>query len=137
MTLTSSARAIALSGLAATALAGCGSSIHSQPGSTVPVASAKPLGYGVVDRARRPYFTCIRAAGLPVVDVGSSTLQVGPQPAGPTIHFEATPGGAQEQQIDGQAQGAEAIGAAQLYVHGAPDAELEKIENCLDQGVTG
>lgn len=138
--LTSSARAIALVGLASAALAGCGGGIKPVAGSDVPASSSKPLGRGVVDQAREPYYKCIRAAGLPVVKVGRTPaegLQVGALPAGPTIAFAPSPGSAEGEQMTGQAQGAEVIGAALLYVHQAPDAELAKIEDCLDQGVTG
>ena len=53
------------------------------------------------------------------------------------VAFAPSPGSAEGEQMTGQAQGAEVIGAALLYVHQAPDAELAKIEDCLDQGVTG
>ena len=132
---------IALAGLAAAALAGCGSGFKPVAGSAVPAASALPLGRGVVDQARQPYYTCIRAAGLPVTKVGYETLQVGPLPSGPTIHFAPDPPAAEQEQIDAaaypQAQGAENIGAALLYVHAAPDSELATIEACLDQHVKG
>jgi hypothetical protein len=142
--LTRSARAIALLGLATAALAGCGSQFAPQAGSTVSASSSLPGGRGIIDRARKPYYTCMRAAGLPVVLVGrapAEVLQVGALPAGPTIEFASFPQVAEGEQIDAaaypQAQGAEVIGAALLYVHSASDAELTKIENCLDQGVKG
>lgn len=137
MKLTSSARAIAMSGLAAAALAGCGSSFTAVPGSNVPAASSKPLGYGVVDQASLPHTKCMQAAGLPAVRVGQTKIQVGSLPAGPTVVFAADPNAAENEQITGQAQGAEVIGAALLYVHGAPDPELAKLEACLQQGVAG
>jgi len=134
-------RAIALACTVAAALAGCGSQITPVAGSTVPAASPLRLGRGVADQAREPYFACLRAAGLPVAEVGASpaeVLQVGALPAGPTIDFASTPGGAQQEQMTSlQAQGAEVIGAALLYVHQAPDTELSTIEKCLDQGVKG
>ena len=65
------------------------------------------------------------------------TLQVGALPVGPTIHFAPDPPVAEGDQINGTAAGAEAIGAALLYVHTAPDAELATIEGCLDQSVKG
>jgi hypothetical protein len=134
---TSSIRALALTGLTAAALAGCGSSFKPVAGSDVPAASSKPLGYGVVDRAPLPHFECIRAAGLPVAQIGLTSLQVGALPGGPTIDFAPDPNAAEAEQIEGKAQGAEVIGAALLYVHAAPDAELAKLEACLDEGVAG
>ena len=130
-------RALALSGLAVTALAGCGNSFKAVAGTDVPAATAKPLGYGVIDVAPRPHAQCIRAAGLPATRLGLTTIQVGALPAGPTIVFAPDPNAAEAEQITNQAPGAEVIGAALLYVHGAPDPELAKIEACLDQGVAG
>jgi hypothetical protein len=135
--LSSSARAIAVSGLAAAALAGCGSSFKAVAGSSIPDASSKPLGYGVIDQAPLPHTKCIRAAGLPAVRIGLTKIQVGSLPAGPTIIFAPDPNAAEAEQIEGKAPGAEIIGAAALYVHGAPDSELAKLEACLDQGVAG
>ena len=135
--LSTSARAIALTGLAAVALAGCGNSFATVAGSAVPAATKKPLGYGVINHAPLPHATCMRAAGLPAVTVGLTGIQVGALPAGPTVEFAPDPNAAEALQIEDKAQGAEVIGAALLYVHGAPDAELKKVEACLAQGVAG
>jgi hypothetical protein len=135
--LTSTVRAIVLAGMAVAALAGCGSSFKTVAGSNVPAATGKPLGFGVVDQAPLPHTKCIRAAGLPAVRVGPASIQVGSLPSGPTVVFAPDPNAAEAEQIQGQAQGAEVIGASVLYVHGAPDAELKKVEACLDQGVAG
>ena len=133
----SSGRVLALAGLAAAVLAGCGSSFKAVAGSNVPAPAAERLGYGVVDVAPRPHAQCMRQAGLPATRIGLTTIQVGPLPGGPTVVFAADPNGAEMEQITGQAAGAEVIGAALLYVHGAPDTELAKIEGCLDMGVAG
>lgn len=137
MKLTSSARAIVLSGLAAAALAGCGNSFATVAGSNVPAATKKPIGYGVVDQASLPHTKCMQAAGLPAVRVGQASIQVGSLPVGPTVVFAPDPNAAEAEQIQNQAQGAEVIGASLLYVHGAPDAELATIEACLREGVAG
>jgi hypothetical protein len=80
---------------------------------------------------------CLRAAHLPVQEVGRTTLQIGPLPAGATIRFQPTAGLAEGLQLQGVrwAQGAEVIGAALLYPHQAPDWQLTAIENCLGAGV--
>ncbi|MDQ6778392.1 MAG: hypothetical protein M3071_19720 [Actinomycetota bacterium] len=135
--LTSTVRAIALTGMAAAALAGCGSSFKSVPGSSVPAPTAKPIGFGVVDQAPLPHTKCMRAAGLQAVRVGPATIQVGSPPAGPTVVFAPDPNAAEAEQIQGVAQGAEVIGASVLYVHSASDTELSKVEACLRQGVAG
>jgi hypothetical protein len=130
--------------LVAIGCAGCGGQFAPVAGSNVPASTSVPLGRGILDRARKPYFTCLHAAGLPVTLVGQAPaeeLQIGPLPGGPTIKFASFPQVAEGEQIDAQsypqAQGAEVIGAALLYVHSAPDAELAKIETCLDRGVKG
>jgi hypothetical protein len=80
---------------------------------------------------------CLRAAHLPVQEVGPSTLQVGPPSTGATVKFQPTTGLAEGLQLRGvgSAQGAEVIGAALLYPHQAPDWQLTAIENCLSAGV--
>jgi hypothetical protein len=123
--------------LAAATVAGCASSFKQVAGSDIPASSTKPLGRGVIDHAPLPHYTCIRAAGLPATQIGLTTIQVGALPAGPTIVFDDDPNTAESEQIKVQAPGAEVIGAALLYVHGAPDAELAKLEACLDEGVAG
>jgi hypothetical protein len=99
-----------------------------------------PQGRGNVDDPRIDspnHVACLRQDKLPVQLVGDSGLQIGPLPSGPTVQLEPTPGGAQNVQIQGQAQGAEVIGSALLYPHAAGDAELSAIESCLAVGVTG
>jgi hypothetical protein len=82
-------------------------------------------------------FACLLAHHLPARKVGDTVIQVGALPAGPTVRFLPTQGAAQELQIDGQVEGAEVIGSALLYPHQAGDAELEQVENCVAEGVTG
>lgn len=135
--LISAVRAIAVSGIAVAALAGCGSSFKTIAGSNVPAATQKPIGYGVVDQASLPHTKCLQAAGLPAVRVGPTTIQVGKLPSGPTIQFAPDPNAAEAEQIRGQAQGAEVIGASLLDVNGASDKELKIVEACLAQGVAG
>ena len=65
------------------------------------------------------------------------TIQVMTRPSGPTIEFQATPGAAQDVQIKGLSQGAEAIGSALLYPNQATDKLLNKVEPCISKGVTG
>lgn len=114
----------------ALALAGCGA-IKLQPN-----AGSR----GVVDNeaSNNPdHLACIRGAGLPATEVNPHQLQVGPLPTGPTVVFTPTPGAAQAQQIYGQAQGAEVIGSALVWVNQGSQSELQTIENCLAEGVTG
>jgi hypothetical protein len=89
---------------------------------------------GRVDDPRASHVPCLRAAGLPIQEIGMSDLVVG---NGISVHFDASVNGAQEDQIRGQAPGAEVIGNALLYPGQAPDGKLGAIEGCLDIGVKG
>lgn len=118
-------------GVVAAAIALCGCSSVVKP----------PQGHGKLDDPRTyaagNHLKCIRQQHLPVREVGRTGMQIGALPAGPSVWFEPTPGAAQAQQINALAGGAEVIGAALLYTHGAGDAELKAIETCLATGVSG
>ncbi len=120
-------KALAAAVLAAISLAACGS------------ITKPPEGRGHVDdpRLSAGRFQCMVAHELPAVEVGTTGIQVGQLPAGPTIQFMATPGAATAAQIEDQEQGAEVIGAALLYPNQGSDGEVKVIENCLAQGVSG
>jgi hypothetical protein len=119
----------ALTAAVAIALCGCGSVVK------------PPQGHGKLDDPRTyaagNHLKCLRQQHLPVQEVGRTGMQIGALPAGPSVWFQPTPGAAQSQQINGLSQGAEVIGAALLYPHGAGDAELKVIETCLAKGVNG
>jgi hypothetical protein len=114
-------------GLAAVAMTGCASLRH------------PPQGRGRVDdpRAAAGRFACLRAHHLPAAETGTTGIQVGSLPAGPTIRFAPTSGAATADQIQNTEQGAEVIGSALLYPNQASDSELTTIEDCLAQGVSG
>jgi hypothetical protein len=117
--------------LAAVALAtsGCGGAVQLPAG-----------GRGRVDDPRTSKSNrvqCLRQANLPVREVGATGLQIGALPAGPTVVFAPTPGAAQAQQIQVEAQGAEVVGSALLYPNEGSESELGTIETCLAQGVSG
>jgi hypothetical protein len=134
----SSAKIAVASALAALVLSACGTSAK-------PIAGTKgiltnPANHGQIDDPRvgqGNHIACLQAAHLPVLEVGTSDLRIGTAPGDPTVHFNPTPGGAQELQIDGKAQSAEVIGSALLYPHQASDSELRQIEDCLAKGVKG
>ncbi|MGN6870680.1 MAG: hypothetical protein ACTHMY_19990 [Solirubrobacteraceae bacterium] len=121
---------------AALALTGCGA-VRVQP--TTPAGSSTLASRGQVDSPvkMKNHLTCLRDAHLPVQVVGPTRLQIGPAPAGPTIVFAATPGGAQNFQIIGSAQSAEVIGNALVYPNQGSDGEMATIGACLAQGVQG
>jgi hypothetical protein len=122
----------------ALAVAGCGGAVRVQP--TTPAGSTTLASRGKIDSPltnMHNHLQCIKDAHIAVQVVSPTKLQVGTAPAGPTIVFTPTAGAAQAQQIDGDAQGAEAIGTALLYPNQGSDSELTGIEDCLDQGVQG
>lgn len=134
----SSAKLVLVSSLAAVALAGCGGAVQVKP--TTPPGATKLASRGVVDdpRTHNPdRLACLRADGFQVSETGRTGLQIGPPPTGPSVTFAPTPGAAQADQIEGLVQGAEVIGSALLYPHQASGSALEKIENCLAEGVSG
>lgn len=123
--------------LAVLVLGGCGA-VKVQPTSSA--GSSKLVSRGKVDSPltdTRNHLKCLRDDHLAVQKLSPTKLQIGDPPSGPTVVFTPTPGAAQAEQIEGQAQGAEVIGSALLYTNAAPDSELGKVEDCLTQGVTG
>ena len=118
------------------AVAGCGA-VQVQP--TTPAGSSTLASRGRVDSPvkMKNHLACLRDAHLPVQVVSATRLQIGPAPAGPTIVFSPTPGGAQVYQIDGSAQAAEVIGSALVYPNQGSDGEMATIGACLAQGVQG
>jgi hypothetical protein len=123
--------------LAAVTVGGCGAA-KVQP--STPIGSSKLASRGRVDSpltSMHNHVACLKQAHLAVQELSPTSLQVGAAPAGPTVVFTATPGAAQGEQIQGQAQGAEIIGSALLYPHQGSPSELTKVETCLAQGVAG
>jgi hypothetical protein len=114
-------------GLAAVAMSGCASLTH----------PARGRGRVDVPATSSGRFACLLAHRLPATAVGTTGIQIGQLPAGPTIRFAPTSSVATAAQIENTEQGAEVIGSALLYPNQASDSELQTIENCLAQGVAG
>jgi hypothetical protein len=129
----SAAKLALVAGLVAIALSACGATTKPEAG-TLKAASVTRKG---VDDARATHVKCLQSEHIPVTEFSRTWLQIGTKPSGPTVHFEFTPGAAQAQQIDGQAQSAEVIGAALLYPNQASDTLLQRVEDCMAKGVTG
>jgi hypothetical protein len=113
--------------LALVALAACSSTVD------------RPAGRGRINdpRTQSGRLQCLQAHRLPVIEVGTTGLQIGALPDGPTIRFAPTQTAAQADQILGRAQGAEVIGSALVYPNRAPSSELKVIEDCVGQGAKG
>jgi hypothetical protein len=74
---------------------------------------------------------CIRnGKGLEAHLTGQKSIQVD-GPSGPRVEFFVSSGEAEALQFQGDAQGAEQVGAALLFVNDGSDDVLEKLEDCL------
>jgi hypothetical protein len=78
---------------------------------------------------RAPVVACLGDKGISARAVGGTAIVAD----GVRIDFLRTPGEAIARQIAGQAQGAEQIGRALVWVDSAPDALLAPIERCVDR----
>lgn len=78
-------------------------------------------------------FDCIvYEKGIEAKLSGDNAIQVGDDSdTDPRIEFFVTTGEAEGRQFQGNAQGAEHIGNALLFVRAADDEVLDKLENCL------
>jgi predicted benzoate:H+ symporter BenE len=136
----SSAKLALAAGIAALVLSACGSTAKPVAGSTKAITT----NHKGVDDPRKKHIVCLQQEHIPVRRLQSTLagqslpgVQIGTAPSGPTVTFEPTPGAAQYAQINGQVQGAEVIGSALLYPNQASDALLQKVEDCVAQGVSG
>lgn len=76
---------------------------------------------------------CIRdEQRLPARLTGRKSIQVDGD-GGARVEFFLTGGEAEGMQFQGDAQGAEQIGSALLFVNRASDDQLKKIEDCLEK----
>lgn len=118
-------------------LSACG--VGSKPEAGTPQAAAH--SNSSYSDPRSKHVKCLRADHIPfhelTLEGNKPSIQVGTRPSGPTVVFMATPGAAQNDQIQGRAQGAEVIGAALVYPNQAPNALMNKVEACMAEGVTG
>lgn len=110
----------------ALALSGCG-------GSDAPAKSAASGKPPDPNDKRAVAFACLRDdKQLPVRMVGNRSIQVGDR-RGPRVEFFVSSGEAEGRQFDGNAQGAEQIGAALLYINEGSEDQLKLVEECLDE----
>jgi hypothetical protein len=137
---TRTAALAAVCAASALALAACGTTAKPLAGS--PGVTKAPGIHGKVDDPRtnvHNHVACLKADHLAVRLVGQTDMQVGTAPSGPYVHFTPTPGAAQYDQISGtpKFQGAEVIGSALLWPNASSAKELQAVESCLAQGVSG
>ena len=143
----SSAKLALACALAAVSLCACG--IAQKPLAGTPNLASNPGTNARRDDPRTVHLPCLRQYHLRFSQYIASrevngtpmqlpAIQIEKPPIGPTVVFYPTPGLAQGVQIAGDAQGAEVIGAALVYVSPlAPDKLLTEVENCVGILVTG
>ena len=78
---------------------------------------------------------CMKEERIPARPEGKDVIQVGDRRTGPRIQFYLSTGAAETTQFKGEAQGAEQIENALLYVRQGNDALLEKLEGCVADSV--
>jgi len=105
--------------VAALGLAGCG-------GDDEAIRNAGPNP----NDKRGVALACIEGAGVPATLSGEKSIQVDGLNA-PRVEFFVSSGEAEARQFQGEAQGAQQVGAALLFVNAGDDEVLQKIEDCL------
>jgi hypothetical protein len=139
----SSAKIAAACGLIAMSLSGCGLVSKPEAGSM----QAATVAHQEKADPRTRHAKCLKADHIPYTEgivknswtspAGDPTIQIGTAPSGPLAVFAATPGAAQNVQIQGQAQGAMVIGSALVFPHDASGALMKKVDACMTEGVSG
>ncbi len=104
-------------------LAGCGSSGGSS-GATVDPNDKRAVA-----------LACMKEEGIDARPEGKDVIQVGDRRTGPRIQFYLSTGAAETTQFKGEAQGAEQIENALMYVRQGNDQLLEQLESCVDDAV--
>ncbi len=110
-----------LSALAAIGLAlltGCG-------------AGSSTAQLGAAPDPRGPVLACLHQHAIAASAIGADQIAVVGGPAAPRIRFVAAPSVAETMELQAQAEGAERIGSALLYVNGGSDRQLQTLEDCL------
>ena len=109
---------------------GCGSSSGGKGGSTGTGPSTNDTRATVLE--------CLKTEQqLSARELGKDGIQVGAPATRTTIKFFLTNGEAEAAQFEGRGEGAEQIGQTLLFVGKASDAELQKVEQCLDDLASG
>jgi hypothetical protein len=139
----SSAKIAAACALVAVSLSGCGIASKPEAGSAQAATNAK---HSLAD-PRTKHVRCLTEDHIPFTEGtvkngwtqqgGDPSIQIGSAPSGPLAVFAATPGAAQNVQIEGKAQGAMVIGSALVFPNQASDAFMQKVDKCMTLGVSG
>jgi hypothetical protein len=116
--------------------AGCGGAATTVGGGEAKPAAAPATGGGTQVTSFDPRnvpLGCILAKGLKAEKDAKEPdkLDILPATSGAYVQFAATPTEAQDRQLANQAPGAEVIGPSLLTVGDLSDADLGKVERCL------
>ncbi|HLM26960.1 MAG TPA: hypothetical protein VK304_08340 [Thermoleophilaceae bacterium] len=109
--------------LSVCALAGCGPSSGSS-GPTVDPNDKRAVA-----------LSCMKEKRIDARPEGKDVIQVGDRRTGPRIQFYLSTGAAETTQFKGEAQGAEQIENALMYVRQGDDRLLEELETCVADAV--
>lgn len=104
-------------------LAGCGSSSGSSSATVDP------------NDKRAVALACMKEEGIQARPEGKDVIQVGDRRTGPRIQFYLSTGAAETTQFKGEAQGAEQIENALMYVREGDDKLLDELESCVADAV--
>ena len=78
---------------------------------------------------------CMKEKRIEALPEGEDVIQVGDRRTGPRIQFYLSTGAAETTQFKGEAQGAEQIENALMYVREGDEALLEELESCIADSV--
>jgi hypothetical protein len=124
-----SPQALALLSAALLGLAGCGGAATQVGGGSAPAGGSHPVAFD----PRNGPLGCLGAKGIQAVKDPRQPdkLDILPAASGASIAFAATAPEAQGRQLRNEAPGSEVIGPHLLTVGDLSDAQLTKIETCL------
>ncbi len=105
-------------------VAGCGSASNGPPNASVDPNDKRALA-----------LVCMKEKRIDARPEGKDVIQVGDRRTGPRIQFYLSTGAAETTQFKGEAQGAEQIENALMYVREGDDRLLEELETCVAEAV--
>lgn len=105
-------------------LAGCGAASDAPPNATVDPNDKRGVA-----------LACMKEKRIDARPEGEDVIQVGDRRTGPRIQFYLSTGAAETTQFKGEAQGAEQIENALMFVREGDDRLLEELETCVADAV--
>jgi hypothetical protein len=118
-------------GLAAGAVAGCGTGpVRKPPQPAVVAASGQQGAPADTSNPSGALIACLGQRGVKAHSTGPDDVAVDPPEAGLHVKFLGTDGDAQAAQLHGDAEGAEVILNALVYVGKGSDEQIQPIEAC-------